>query len=180
MPATATAQPRIAGDQPHQAYLAVPLKTPRWFRDGNLILDTVIGAGALVVAGAVVSIVSRLRRKGTGLAAGLSGPLFAISLGAALTVGALVWYLIAIARLALDYDKNSWVVQGGWVGVRLVGVATVVAAAVLVNRLDDLRADPELRAVRGAPAIATFALVSLGSGVLLVTLAYWGVFQLGI
>ncbi|QTE28472.1 alpha/beta hydrolase family protein [Pengzhenrongella sicca] len=180
LPATATAQPRIAGDQPHQTYLAVPIKTPRWFGDGNLVLNIVIvSAGALVV-GAGVWLVARVRRRGTGLAEGLSGPLFAMALGTVLTVGALVWYLLAITRLALDYEQNAWVVQGGWVAVRALGVGTVVVAAVLVNRLEDVRVDPERRAVRGWPARVTVALVGTGSLVLLVTLAYWGVFQLGI
>lgn len=181
LPATATAEPRIAGDRPQQTYLAAPLKTPRWFGDGNVVLNTVLGAVGAMVAGAGVWLGARVwRRAGTGLAAGLSGPLFALALGAVLTVGALVWYLLAITRLALDYDKNAWVVQGGWLGVRALGVATVVFCAVLVNRLDDIRGDPLRRAVHGAPAVITVTLVAAGATVLLVTLAYWGVFQLGI
>lgn len=181
LPATATATPRIAGDRPHQTFLAEPVPTPRWFGDGNSVLVSVLGSGGAIVVGAGVWLVARRwRRGGTGLAAGLSAPLFALALGAMLTVGALVWYLFAITRLALDYDQNAWVVRGGWIAVRLLGIAAVVAGAVLVNRLDDLRGDRELRAVRGAPAGATLGLVGAASVLLLVTLAYWGVFQIGI
>ncbi|MGV8965307.1 MAG: alpha/beta hydrolase family protein [Cellulomonas sp.] len=181
LPRSATAPPQVAGDQPHQTFLAEPVPTPRWFGDGNTVLNTVILSGGALVIGAVVWLLARwLRRKGTGLARGLSAPLFLLALGSVLTVAALVWYLFAIARLALDYDQNAWVVRGGWIGVRMIGIAAVVAGAVLVNRLDELRADPDQRAVSGVPAAISLGLVSAGSLVLLVTLAYWGVFQLGI
>ncbi|HEY8717330.1 alpha/beta hydrolase [Pengzhenrongella sp.] len=181
LPVTATAEPRISGDKPHQTYLAAPVPTPRWFRNGNTVLSTVLGAiGALLLGAATWLVARRWRRRGTGLARGLSPPLFATAIGAVLTVAGLVWYLVAITRLALDYDQNAWVVQGGWIGVRLLGLATVVAAAVLVNRADDLRGDRERPVVRGAPAVAILTLVGAGSLVLLVMLAYWGVFQLGI
>jgi len=181
LPASATAEPRVAGGRPHQTFLAEPLPTPRLFGDADTVLVTVTGAGIWLLIGAGLWLLARLlRRDGTGLATGLSGPLFGLALGAVLTVGALVWYLVAVARLALDYNQNPWVVQGGWIGVRLLGVASVVAGAVLVNRLGDLRGDSERRAVRGAPAGVTLGLVGVGSVVLLVTLAYWGVYQLGI
>ncbi|RYV52571.1 alpha/beta hydrolase family protein [Pengzhenrongella frigida] len=181
LPATATAAPQVAGDQPHQTFRAEPVPTPRWFGDGNTVLNTVLGACGAIVVGAGVWLCARLlRRRGTGFAVGLGRPLFCLGLGSVLTVAGLVWYLFAITKLALDYDQNPWVVQGGWIGVRLLGIATVVAGAVLVNRLDDVRGDPDRQAVQGVPAVASLALVSLGSVVLLVMLAYWGVFQLGI
>lgn len=181
LPESATASPQVAGDQPHQTFRAEPVPTPRWFGDGNTVLNTVLGSCGAIVAGAAVWLFARrLRRRGTGLARGLSTPLFLLALGSVLTVAGLVWYLFAITRLALDYDQNAWVVQGGWVGVRFLGIGAVVAGAVLVNRLDELRTDPDRRAVSGVPAALSLGLVSAGSLVLLVTLAYWGVFQLGI
>lgn len=181
LPGSATASPQVAGDQPHQAFRAEPVPTPRWFGDGNTVLNTVLGSCGAIVVGAGVWLLARgLRRRGTGLAPGLSTPLFVLALGSVLTVAGLVWYLFAITRLALDYGQNAWVVQGGWIGVRLLGIAAVVAGAMLVNRLDELRIDPDRRAVSGVPAALSLGLVSAGSLVLLVTLAYWGVFQLGI
>jgi dienelactone hydrolase len=181
LPATATASPRIAGDQPHQTFRAEPVPTPRWFEDGNTVLNTVLASAGAIVLGTVIWLAAHwLRRKGTGLAAGLSAPLFALAAGSVLTVAGLVWYLFAITRLALDYDQNAWVVQGGWIGVRLLGIAAVVGGAVLGNRLTDVRGDPDRRAVEGFSAGAALGLISAGSLVLLVTLAYWGVFQLGI
>ena len=179
LPATATAPPRIAGEQPRQEYLAAPVPTPRWFGNGDTVLFTAIGSGAAIVLGAAVWIVAwRLRRRR--LAAGLMRPLFALAIGAVLTVGALVWYLVAITRIALDYSNNAWVVQGGWIGVRLLGIAAVAAGATLVNRLADVRKDPEARAVPGAAGGVVLGLVGAASVMLLVLLAYWGVFQLGI
>ncbi|NMR19307.1 acyl-CoA thioester hydrolase/BAAT C-terminal domain-containing protein [Cellulomonas fimi] len=181
LPATVDAAPRIAGGQPYQTFLAEPVATPRWFGDGDTVVNTVVGGAAAVVVGAVVLLVARFaRREGTGLARGLGGPLLALALGSLLTVVALVWYLVSVARLALDYERNAWVVQGGWVGVRLLGVAAVVGAAMLVNRVGDLRKDEEATAVDGPAATVSLVLVSVGSVVLLVMLAYWGVFQLGI
>jgi len=181
LPGSATAAPQVAGDQPHQTFRAEPVPTPRWFGDGNTVLNTVLGSCGAIVAGALVWLFARwLRRRGTGLARGLSAPLFMLALGSVLTVAGLVWYLFAITRLALDYDQNAWVVRGGWIGVRLLGIGAVVAGAILVNRLDDIRTDPERRAVSGVPAAVCLGLVSVGSLILLVTLAYWGVFQLGI
>ena len=104
----------------------------------------------------------------------------------------LVVYLVAVARLALDYKTDSWVVQGGWIAVRLLGLATVVAAAFIINRLSDLRqarkavvASPEgggvvVRPATGVGARTTLWATVAGSTILLVTLAYWGVYQLGI
>lgn len=181
LPATASAPPRVAGAQPHQTFRAEPVPTPRWFGDGNTVLNTVLGSSGAIVIGGGIWLVARWRRTaGTGLAAGLGRPLLGLALGSVLTVTALVAYLFEITRLALDYGQNPWVVQGGWIAVRLLGIASVVAGAVLVNRLDDVRGDPDRRAVRGVPAALSLGLASVGSVVLLVTLAYWGVFQLGI
>lgn len=105
-----------------------------------------IVGGVLLVVGPLVWLVTgvarRLRRtpRPAGrLAAGLRWPLVGLAAGSVATMVGLVVYLVSVARLALDYRTDAWVVQGGWVAVRLLGLATVVAAAFIINRLSDLR-----------------------------------------
>ena len=181
LPGTATAEPWIAGDQPHQTFRADPVPSPRWFDTVDAVLTTVVAGAAALVLGILALVVSRvLRRRGQGLATGITEPLVGLTLGTLLTATALVAYLQAVARLALDYERNTWVVQGGWLGVRVLGLAAVVAGAVLVQRVRDARADREAPVVRGAAAAVALWSLSAGAVILLVTMAYWGVFQLGI
>jgi hypothetical protein len=204
LPRTASATPRVAGAQPEQLYLAAPVPQPQWYGDGDWLVGVVITAGGLLVVGPLLVggalLVGRAARRrsgrpGTHLVPGLRAPLAGLGVGAAATTIGLVVYLAAVARLALDYEKDALVVQGGWIGVRLLGIATVVAAAVLVNRVQSLRGGVALTAgteapsritvvenARAATAVVTtgFWLTVLGAAALLVTLAYWGVYQLGI
>jgi hypothetical protein len=85
-----------------------------------------------------------------------------------------------VARLALDYERDGWVVHGGWLGVRLLGLAAVVTGAVLLRRIRDVRAERDQRVARGVAAGVALWSLSTGALILLVTLAYWGVYQLGI
>ncbi|GAA3807632.1 alpha/beta hydrolase family protein [Cellulomonas soli] len=201
LPGTADASPRVAGDQPVQEYLAAPVPEPRWLRSGDVVLGSVFTGAGLIALGPVLVLGSRAaaavagavrRRRGGGTVpdpAGRPAPprygsgvpwrIGALGLGALATVGVLVWYLVAIARLALDYERNALVVQGGWLLVRLLGIGAVVAGVALATRMHEL----QLVGRRGAPgAVRTIALWSgvVGAAVLLVVLAYWGAFQLGI
>lgn len=201
LPATASAPPRVAGDQPTQEYLAAPVPEPRWLRDGDVVVGTVATATGLIVLGGLtlagarvaglVGAATRRRRAaadGTAphvpvttvrCAPGVPWRLVAFGTGAIATVVALVWYLVAVARLALDYERNAVVVQGGWLLVRLLGIAAVVAGVLLATRVRELRAVGRRAAPGVLRASASWAIV-VGSVVLLVVLAYWGVFQLGI
>jgi hypothetical protein len=116
------------------------------------------------------------------------------------TMVGLVAYVAVVARLALDYEKDALVVQGGWIAVRLLGIVAVVAAALLLNRVRDLRGrvarsgvalrrgqEPLVETARARTSRAGVLVVSagfwvtaLGASALLVTLAYWGAYQLGI
>ncbi|OLT54000.1 prolyl oligopeptidase family serine peptidase [Cellulosimicrobium sp. CUA-896] len=239
LPASADAPPQVAGAQPNQQYLAGPVPTPRWLGNGDLFVALVVAAVGVLVLGPLVRsaavLVGRLRRvvgrtvRPTGLAPGVRWPLLALGVGAIATTVGLVVYLLAVARLALDYEKDAWVVQGGWVAVRLAGLATLVAAAQLLNRWLELRAGrrtvrldhrpghgtvdrpedpardgpedptgdrPEDRTddrrgaaahgpvavslAQGVSARVMLGCVLVGTTVLLVVLAYWGVYQLGI
>ncbi len=221
LPATASAPPQVAGAQPEQLYLAAPVPQPRWYGDGDWLVGVVVVAagllavGPLLVGGAVLT--GHLARRRSGhpgvhLAPGLRAPLTGLGVGAVVTTVGLAVYLGAVARLALDYEKNALVVQGGWIAVRLLGIVAVVAAALLLNRVRDLRgrvvrsAGVVLRPAEEPPAqpvepvepaetrnLAThrhraatvvistgFWAIVLGATALLITLAYWGAYQLGI
>ncbi|KRD36768.1 dienelactone hydrolase [Oerskovia sp. Root918] len=199
LPGTASAPPTVAGGQPNQLYLASAVPNPRWYGNGDIVIGFVIVGGVLLVVGPLVWLVTgavrRVRRTphpAGRLAPGLRWPLAGLAVGSVATMAGLVVYLVAVARLALDYKTDSWVVQGGWIAVRLLGLATVVAAAFIINRLSDLRqarkavlASPEgggvvVRPATGVGARTTLWATVAGSTILLVTLAYWGVYQLGI
>ncbi|WP_240666153.1 hypothetical protein [Oerskovia turbata] len=194
---TADAAPTVAGGQPNQLYLASAVPNPRWYGNGDIVIGFVIVGGALLVVGPLVWLVTgvarrlhRTPRPAGRLAGGLRWPLVGLAVGSVATMVGLVVYLVSVARLALDYQTDAWVVQGGWVAVRLLGLATVVAAAFLLNRLSDLRTARKavdasgggvvVRPATGVGARTTLWATVAGSTILLVTLAYWGVYQLGI
>ncbi|HYQ75173.1 alpha/beta hydrolase family protein [Cellulomonas sp.] len=185
LPDTASASPRIAGQQPEQLYWAGPVPQPRWLGDGDVLLFLVAGAvGVLVLLPvgrlAVVGVRRvRGREAGPGRDRTLTRRLALLSAASVATVVALVWYLVAVARLAVGYERNGWIVQGGWVAVRVLGLVAVYAAAAVVVRLRRLRraGEPMAHGVLGHVVLwGTCA----ASAALLVVLAYWGVYQLGI
>jgi hypothetical protein len=121
----------------------------------------------------------RGREPGPGRDRTLTRRLALLSAASVATVVALVWYLVAVARLAVGYERNGWIVQGGWVAVRALGLVAVYAAAAVVVRLRRLRrgGEPMAHGVLGHVLLwGTCA----ASAALLVVLAYWGVYQLGI
>lgn len=192
LPATAHAEPKIAGDQPEQQYLAMPVPEPRWLHNGDVVaLITIAAIAGIVLAGLVGGVARGVRTltvRRTGVPAPAGAPRFAggvvrwataLGVGAVATVVALVWYIFAIARLALEYEHNAWVVQGGWVAVRLLGIA-VVGAAVLLSRAVVRARTRGVPAAPGAVRVVVLGLLLVCSSVLLVVLAYWGVYQLGI
>lgn len=194
LPSSAMASPQIAGAQPNQRFIASSVPAPRWLGDGDLLLALVVGAVALVLLGPLVLLVARLRHRGgdrgrPDLRSGFRVPLAVLGGGAVATLVALVLYLAAVAQLALNYSKDAWIVQGGWVGVRLLGLVALVGAALILNRLNEVRVVRRAAGTPGRPgdiiavgaaAKATLWAVCVGSGMLLATLAYWGVYQLGI
>lgn len=197
LPHSAAASPQVAGAQPNQRFLAERVPTPQWLGDGDVVVGLVVGAVALLILGPLVLLGSWIwnRFRGhadgpqRGLRRGFRMPLVGLGVGSVLTLVALVVYLVAVAQLALNYEKDPWIVQGGWLAVRLAGLATLVPAALLINRAGDLRAARKAAHLQGStgeviaagvPARVTVWCVALGSSSLLVTLAYWGVYQLGI
>ena len=190
LPATGDASPHVAGAAPLQTYVAAPVEQPRWLRDGDVMLGLVVGSvGLLALSGAAVGasragqLVGRRPRDDDAPAPrygrGVAARLAALGGTTVVTVVAMVWYLLAVARLAMDYERNAWVVQGGWVAVRLLGIGAVLAAVLLARRVHDVHHLGEPVAPGVVRKVAAWG-VLVGSAVLLVVLAYWGVFQLGI
>ncbi|WP_265522064.1 alpha/beta hydrolase family protein [Oerskovia flava] len=204
LPDTAGASPQVAGAQPDQVFLAAPVPAPRWFGNGDLVIGLVVAGLGLLVLGPLVwagsSLVRRARRRDAPvarIAPGLRWPLVVLGTGAVATMVGLVVYLMSVARLALEYERDAWVVHGGWIAVRALGLVTVVAAAMIVNRSAELRTtrralargprhvDVRDQAVLVRPAVGvvghlTYWSTIVGATLLLVTVAYWGVYQLGI
>lgn len=195
-PGTADAAPQVAGATPEQLYLAAPVPQPRWWGNGDVVVAAVLGGAGLIVLAlvswGVVAVLRRVRRlarphphgSADDFAPGVGGALVVLGVGSVATTGALAVYLLLVARLAFDYQRNDLVVQGGWITVRLLGVVTAVAAAVLLQRVADVRSTRRpagsVGVARGVPARVVLWCVVAGSASLLLTLAYWGVYQLGI
>jgi len=195
LPATGDAAPQIAGAQPEQTYLAEPVPSPRWFGDGDAVVALAIAAVGLIVLGPLAVAVARgteaaaagvRRRRGSTVPAtghrfapGVLPGLSALGFGAILTVVGLVWYIASVAQLALDYERNALVVRGGWILVRVLGIAVVLAGVLLLRRCRRVRLSGEQPAPGILRTVVLWAGI-VGSVVLLLLLAYWGVFQLGI
>ncbi len=192
LPQTATGSPQVAGAQPEQQFRADPVPMPRWVRDGNLLLVGVItSASALVAAGlaglahAGVGAWRRRRALAAGrpapargrIARALAVPLSLSAAGCLATVASLVWYLWAVAQLALEYERNPVVVTGGWLVVRLLGLVTVLFAVVALRAV---RVRGPERSVVGVVPWIVVGTAGTACLSLLVVLAYWGAFQLGI
>ena len=199
LPYTAHAEPRIAGAEPEQLFEAIAVQRPAWWANGRVMLGTVLGGVGLLLLGPLVwgatSLLRRLATAGRGearepnpqarMAPRVRPLLLVLGLGPVVTLAALFAYLIAVGTLAMNYETNTLVVQGGWIGVRLLGMIPVVAIALLIGRYQDVRAarragDDTLEMVKGWPAHVTLWSTIVGSSLLLLWLTYWGVFQLGI
>lgn len=188
LPATAGSAPGVAGAQPEQEFEAAPVPTPRWLRDGTVLLTFVVAAASALALALLLAGFQRLVRatvghrasgSAAGYAPGVGSRVLWCGVGSVLTIVVLGWYLMSVARLALDYQRDTLVVTGGWVGVRLAGVATVAVGVVALRKIAEVRRQGGpvatgvlSRAALGVALVATLAL--------LVVLAYWGVFQLGI
>lgn len=178
LPETADAAPRIAGAVPVQHFRAEPVDAPRWYASGDmLVISMLVGAG-LLVAGPVAWTAGQLPRLWGGRPARLAPPLgryaAALSLATVATWFCYIAYVVGIADLALNYDTDAVLVQGGWIAVQGVGVlAAVTLVLTVVAAWRQARARrPGTSRLGGAAVVSTI----LGGAVLLVLAAYWGVY----
>jgi dienelactone hydrolase len=177
LPETAAAEPRVAGDEPYQRFLAAPVERPRWFAEGDILFAALGAALLAMLVGPVLWVVRRFRRRGgPALVADVRAPLAIMTLGAALSLISMVMYLGVVANLAQNYRTNAFLVQGGWVLVRFLGWASVVAGTVLVYRVLDGRRRGAVSAATNAAGAWTLASTVSSSVLMLLVLAYFGVF----
>lgn len=177
LPASADAPPRVAGDEPYQRFVAAPVERPRWFAEGDMLVAAVVAIGLALLTGPVLWAARRLRGRRTGaVATDVRAPLFTMAAGAAVSFICLVVYLLVVAHLAQIYRTNTLIVQGGWFLVRVLAIASVVSGAVLVFRVLDGRRLGAVPAARTAAGAWTVSAAVGGSAVLLLMLAYFGVF----
>ncbi|WP_246169207.1 alpha/beta hydrolase family protein [Actinotalea subterranea] len=177
LPTSAHAEPRIAGAEPYQRFLAAPVERPRWFAEGDLIVAGMAAAFLALLVGPVLWMVRRVRgNRGRALGDGVLAPLATVTAGSVATLLSLVVYLLTVANLAQNYRQSAVVVQGGWLVIRMLGIACVVAGVVLLYRVLDGRRRGRESAARTLAGAWTVACGVGGSSALLVMLAYWGVF----
>jgi dienelactone hydrolase len=177
LPATATTPPRVAGAEPYQRFVAAPVDRPRWFAEGDLLVAGIAGSFVALLVGPALWLVRRARRRTDPvLAAGVRTPLVVMAAGCAVTLVLLVGYLLVVANLAQNYRTNPLLVQGGWLTLRLGGIAAVVAGVVLVFRMLDGRRRGGVPAALSPSGEVTLAFAVGGSVMMLLLLAYWGVF----
>jgi uncharacterized protein len=177
LPETGSTPPRIAGAEPYQRFVAAPVDRPRWFAEGDLLVAGIVAACGVLLVGPALWVLRRARRRTAPvLAPGVRTPLVVMAAGCVVTLVLLAAYLLVVANLAQNYRTNPLVVQGGWLTLRLAGIATVVAGVVLVYRILDGRRRGGVPAALSPSGEVTLATAVGGSVMLLLLLAYWGVF----
>lgn len=171
LPATASAEPRIAGAQPVQNFTAEKPGTPRWYASGTAAIVILIVGLALTVAGFLAGLVGqiRVRKKPLLNLKGTARPLMAAGLAVVVSWAAFLWYLLTIAELALSYQTDALIVRGGWFACQVIAI---LAAGMVVRLVFAwLRARP----LTGFPH-AVLVTSILGLTTLLAALAYWNLY----
>ncbi|WP_143180340.1 alpha/beta hydrolase family protein [Bowdeniella nasicola] len=155
LPDTAKAEPRVAGEQPVQQFLAEPPPKPKWYADGDMIVIGLLAGPAMVVAlpllGLATGGITRLVRgrrgeRAMGVSRAATWTLLRTSSAAALAaIGAWVLYIayiVTVANLAVNYRTNALAVDGGWAVTRMAAIIAVAALIFAVRALIQTHRDP--------------------------------------
>lgn len=180
LPYSAGAAPHIAGDQPTQTYQAGTVARPHWFASGPFAIWTLFIGLILTVSGIVLTILGAIRIRSWRLW-DFRGCGLAVSLASFAVLGAWVvalGYVGAVATLALTYQQNRLIVQGGWLLVQAVGF---VAAWMMVRvpfAWHEAHYPTDGSRVHTLSGLANVIVVVsfFGQLTLLFALAYWGIY----
>lgn len=180
LPETATASPRIAGDQPVQRYEADPVAAPHWYANGNNIVWSFVVPVGLLLAGPVAyglsAIARRLRRRPRlprTMAPGVGRWLAASAFAVVGTWVVFVAYLRQVADYAFNYRTNPAFTFGVYGVEWTLALATAFLLAGTVIRVSQQR---RTGAVLSVPAAITTGGTVTGVFILLVLAAYWSGF----
>ncbi|MDK8237646.1 alpha/beta hydrolase family protein [Actinomyces urogenitalis] len=187
LPATASAAPAVAGATPVQDFWAQAPGPARWYASGDLMLGTLIAGVALLAAAGAGWVIGQLPRLRGRRGLHLPDPIGRWSGALALSVLA-AWvlylaYIGLVARLALSYSSNPFISYGGWFVAQMVAWVSVILLVKLSGRIWLMRGHVR-RGKRNEgrwltlPAAAVLCAALAGTLVLLVDLAYWGLFPL--
>ena len=180
LPATATAEPRIAGDQPVQRHGADPVAPPPWFASGNNIIVGLLTPLALLMVGpvayAVTAVVRRVR--GRGPLPRTMAPDVARWLGASALAGLSTWvvfvaYIRQVADYAFNYRSNPLFTYGAFATEWLLALGTAFLLTGAARRAWHQR---RTGARLTAPAALTTGGTLAGVAGMLIVAAYWSGF----
>ncbi len=178
LPYTADARPHIAGQQPTQRYQAGSVEQPHWFASGPFAVWTFIVGLVLTLSGIVLTILGAIRIRSWRLwdFCGCGPTVSLASLAVILAWTAALAYVGAVAVLALSYQQNRLIVQGGWLAVQAIAfiaawmVVRVPFAWHAAHYPKDGSQTHALSGLANVIVVVSF----IGQLVLLFALAYWG------
>lgn len=180
LPASGGIYPKVAGGGVVQTFSAEEVPLPRWFGDGDSLVVVVIVALVGMAFCLTVGLSNMIARRHRIFRPGVSGAVVSFSVFSVATIVGLVAYLLAVAALAVNYETDVRIVQWGWLGVRVLGVAAMFALALLIDHLQRIKKEHGRAMLRSPKAVIVSTIAILSGGLLILICTYWGVFQLGI
>ncbi len=187
LPATASAEPHVAGATPVQDFWARAPGRARWYASGDLMLAGIVTGLALLAAsglGWVLGQAPRLvGRRGMHLPDPVGRWTGALALAVLAAWVLYLAYVGMVARLAMTYSSNPWISYGGWLAAQAMALLAVVILVKLVGRIYLVRGHVRHGRDEGGrwltvPAGAVLAAAVWGAVLLLTALAYWGLFPM--